>query len=196
MELKIQSQPIEQAEKFSVAHVNWNLDQYTPEVYAQVVYDETGFDVKFVIKESDPQTNWKNHLDPVCRDSCVEFFINFDPEHSDKYINFEVNAIGVMNVALRSDRYNYEHFSMEDIESLHITPVIEAEQWSVSYHVGLPLLQKKYPGFKMENCTYVKANMYKCGDDRRPKHYLSLFPVGTEGPDFHRPEYFGVIRLV
>ncbi|MDZ4058607.1 MAG: carbohydrate-binding family 9-like protein, partial [Bacteroidales bacterium] len=37
----------------------------------------------------------------------------------------------------------------------------------------------------------VKANFYKCGDDLPERHYLTWNPVGTEKPDFHRPEFFG-----
>ena len=35
------------------------------------------------------------------------------------------------------------------------------------------------------------ANFYKCGDLTVNKHYLAWQPVGTERPDYHRPEYFG-----
>ncbi|MBR3471266.1 MAG: hypothetical protein IKH22_01600, partial [Prevotella sp.] len=32
--------------------------------------------------------------------------------------------------------------------------------------------------------------VYKCGDCLSVPHYLSLFPITTERPDFHRPEFF------
>lgn len=195
MQILIKNQPLEQAEKIYIDHIGWGMDQYVPETYANLVYDETGFTIKFVVKETNPQTEKKHHQEAVCQDSCVEFFANFDPEHSDKYLNLEVNAIGTMYAAFRPHRYEFEPLTQEEIKEFHIKPAIEEECWHVSYHISLELLQKKYPGFTMESCRYIKANMYKCGDKNRPKHYLSLFPIETESPDFHRPEYFGVIKL-
>ena len=40
-----------------------------------------------------------------------------------------------------------------------------------------------------------KANFYKCGDKLTRPHYLTWNPVGTENPDYHRPEYFGTIEF-
>ncbi|MDR2968576.1 MAG: hypothetical protein LBV32_03105, partial [Tannerellaceae bacterium] len=42
----------------------------------------------------------------------------------------------------------------------------------------------------------IKGNFYKCADGTKYPHYLSWSPVGTEHPDFHRPEYFGEILLM
>jgi hypothetical protein len=39
------------------------------------------------------------------------------------------------------------------------------------------------------------ANFYKCGDDTSKRHYLSWNPVKTAKPDFHRPEYFGILNF-
>jgi len=104
-------------EKIFVDKTNWGFTDYQPEVYATIMYDETGFDVEFVIKEKDPLREKTNHFDEVCEDSCVEFFVNFDPENSDKYINFEVNANGAMQASLRKDRYDYIDLTRSDIES-------------------------------------------------------------------------------
>ena len=196
MEITIKNQPLEQAEKINIAHVGWGMDTFTPETYAQVVYDETGFTVKFTVKEKDPQWTATEHLSLVCNDSCVEFFAKFDPEHSDYYVNLEVNPLGTMYAAFRTDRYNSTMLSLEDVKGFHIQAAVEDEYWTITYHIGVEFLQSKYPGFTMENCKYIMFNMYECGLNNQPEHYLSLFPVGTPSPDFHRPEYFGVMKLV
>jgi hypothetical protein len=36
----------------------------------------------------------------------------------------------------------------------------------------------------------LRGNLYKCADKSKTPHYLSAFPVETEKPDFHRPEFF------
>lgn len=195
MELTIRNVPLEQAPKIKVNYPNWGFEEYLPETTARITYDETGFQVQFVVREKNPQIDRTQHQKDVCNDSCVEFFVNFDPEHSDKYINFEVNAIGTVNAGFRSDRFNSVPLSQEEIEGLHIKPFIEEEEWGVSYYISEAFLQSKYPGFTMANCHYIKANMYQCGNEYLPKHRLSLFPVKTETPDFHRPEYFGVLKV-
>lgn len=195
MELTIKKQPLNEAEKIKIDYVNWGYDAFTPETYAQIVYDETGFTVKFTVKEENPQWTVTEHQTGVCDDSCVELFANFDPENSDYYINLEVNPLGTMYAAFRTDRYNYKMFDLEEVEAMDIKANIEEGQWTIQYHISLELLQKKYPGFTLEKCKYIKANMYQCGLNNQPEHYLSLFPVGTPTPDYHRPEYYGVIKV-
>ncbi len=39
------------------------------------------------------------------------------------------------------------------------------------------------------------GNFYKCGDLTAHPHYVTWSPVGTPGPDFHRPEFFGELLL-
>ena len=64
------------------------------------MYGEEGFRVRlFTVEESDPLREKKNHLEFVHEDSCVDFFDNFLPETSEKYINFEVNVLECMNVS-------------------------------------------------------------------------------------------------
>jgi hypothetical protein len=40
------------------------------------------------------------------------------------------------------------------------------------------------------------ANFYKCGDKLTQPHYLTWNPVGTRNPDYHQPEYFGVLKFI
>ena len=103
---KIQKTTIEKASKFVLENKQWGSDDYNIPVFAQIVYDEGGITVRFTIGESNPVCDRKNHFEDVCMDSCVEFFVNFMPEKSNYYINFEVNAAGAMNVSYRLDRYH------------------------------------------------------------------------------------------
>jgi hypothetical protein len=41
-----------------------------------------------------------------------------------------------------------------------------------------------------------RANFYKCGDKLAVPHYVTWNPVGTVAPDYHRPEYFGLLKFV
>ena len=41
----------------------------------------------------------------------------------------------------------------------------------------------------------LNANFYKCGNKTPHKHYLSWAPIDLDSPNFHCPEYFGVIQF-
>ena len=134
-------------------------------------------------------------MEQVNEDSCVELFLNFMPKSSDRYMNFEVNANGKMNVAFRKDRYERTKLTLEDIEGLNVSAQIYDDYWTASYKIGYELLKKYYKDFDINACDYVIGNAYKCGEKTEFEHYISLFEVKCEKPDFHRPEFFQRIAI-
>ena len=192
---KIKKVSIENADKFVLDKKLWGFDAYNNEVYAQIAYDEQGFIVKFTIGEKDPLIEKTHHFEEVCEDSCVEFFANFTPEQSDKYINFEINAAGIMYVGIGTDRYDNAFIELNEVEGLNIHTEIKENYWTASYKIGFELIKKYYPSFDIEKCDYILGNLYKCGNHTAYRHYVSYFVVGTERPDFHRPEYFGKFMI-
>lgn len=38
--------------------------------------------------------------------------------------------------------------------------------------------------------TSLTGNIYKCADKSPTPHYMTLFEIKSERPDFHRPEFF------
>lgn len=197
MSITIIKQKVEEAEKILINNNNahWGYTEYEKEVYSQVSYDDLGFNVKFTIKEKNPLREKINHFESVHEDSCVEFFANFDPENSDRYINFETNANGVMNVSFRANRYDATPLKLEEVEGFGIKADIFDDYWTVSYKIEFSFLKKYYPNFDIDKAEYISCNFYKCGEKTEIEHYMSYFEVKTEKPDFHRPEYFGRIYL-
>lgn len=166
-------------------------DGYCPKVVFNVTYSDEGFNVHFDVYENNPKRVIKEHFGPVHLDSCVEWFVNFDPEHTNNYINFEVNANGVINFAWRPDRYSGEVFTAEEAESLNIKTEILDGKWTVDYTVPFTLIKKYMPGFKLRKGAALPSNVYKCGDETEVEHYGCWKMVNREKPDFHKPEYFG-----
>ncbi len=72
----------------------------------RIFYSETRFYLLFKAFEQEIRAECLNINDPVCTDSCVEFFFNPDPEHDDRYINFEINPIGAFLLGIGADRYS------------------------------------------------------------------------------------------
>ncbi len=139
-------------------------------------------------------------LERVSADSCVEFFCQV--EGDEHYFNFEFNCIGVMTASYRKGRAeDVRKLPLEDLSqilrysSVGTEPFEERDgehEWELSVQIPFDLL-RKYSG-KQEICS-LRGNFYKCADDTKKKHYVSWNPIPTEKPDFHRPEYFGVITL-
>ena len=132
----------------------------------------------------------------VFQDSCVELFLKTS---IDAYHNFEFNAIGTCLAASgygKEARISLDDKSLQSIirqPSLPIAPIcspIKIDNWSID--LSIPLA--KIIGRPLSGLI-TRGNIYKCGDRLPEPHYLSLFPVNTVTPDFHRPEFFGSIQF-
>lgn len=168
-----------------------NPDGYCPKIVFGVTYSEVGFHVHFDAYEKNPKCVINEHFGPVHLDSCLEWFINFDPENTDKYINFEVNSAGFINFSLRVDRNNDEKFTLEDAECLGIKTEILEDRWTLDYTVPFEFIKKYYPHYEFKTGAVLPSNVYKCGDETEVEHYGCWKMVDREKPDFHKPEYFG-----
>jgi len=168
-----------------------NPDGYCPKVVFNVTYSDKGFHVHFDAYEKKPKRVMTQHFQPVHLDSCLEWFINFDPEHTDKYINFEVNANGVINFSFRVDRNTDEKFTLSDAECLGIKTEILDGMWTLDYTVPFEFIKKYMPEYEFKKGAVLPSNVYKCGDETEFPHYGCWKMVDREKPDFHKPEYFG-----
>ena len=193
---KISAGSVDAAEKIVIDNSLWGFDEYKPLVTLQISYDDVGFNVLFTTFEQNPTRDKKNHFEQVNEDSCVELFLNFSPKTADRYMNFEVNANGKMNVHFRKDRHIKTNLSLEDVEGFGIVAQICDDYWTAEYKISYEFLKKYYSDFDIDKCDYIIGNAYKCGEKTEFEHYMSLFNVKCESPDFHRPEYFGEFKII
>ena len=168
----------------------WDINGYKPEVTFYLNTDEEGFLMHIVVKETDPLRTYTQHQSSVCKDSCVEWFVNFQPEICDRYFNLEVNANGAMYAAFRKDRYDSVMLAEEDIEGMDIQTEIHQDTWEVRYRVPFALIQKYIPGYEFKEGMTIRGNFYKCGDCMTYPHYGMWDEFQVEKPDFHRPDFF------
>ena len=183
-----------ESKKFTLTYP-WDENGYKPEVEFELGMCDTGFTMHIVVQESDPRRVETKQLNFVHLDSCVEWFVNFDPEICDRYFNFEVNANGVMYVAFRKDRYDFDLLTLEDVESLGIKAQIHPDSWKISYTVPFTLMEKYIPGYQFREGMVIRANFYKCGEKTQYPHFGVWRHPGTPKPDVHRPECFGEILM-
>ena len=175
------------AVKAPISEYVWG-GEYRPEAYGQAVFVKNdGFYIKLTAKERDPKAVYTKNGDPVYKDSCLEFFAAYKPGG---YINCEMNCNGAILSAYGEGRGN--RTPINEIAGKY--PEVKAEktekEWSVTVRVGLDIIKKVYGNCDFKPGDVFYGNFYKCGDGCEIPHYGSFSPIGTEKPDFHRPEYF------
>ena len=128
-----------------------------------------------------------HHGGACWEDSCVELFVQ--PPSSPLYMNFECNSLGCCLAECGKDRWNRRRFTDAEYARLFVRAEILAREettirWKLQLGIPLDVLG-------ISNSDKLKGNVYKCGSKAKIPHYMSLFPVNTATPDFHRPEFFG-----
>ena len=182
-------------EKAVMDETPWVKD-YIPVTYAQIVFVKgDGFYVRMTCEEKDPKATYTKWMDPVYNDSCMEFFVSFDPENKN-YMNVEVNSLGT---ALSAYGVKGKRTTLSDIIGYPLVVQAEAKdtEWSILIHLTLAEIEKVF-GVKPE--TFVsgyafRANFYKCGDKTAVVHYNMWNRVDTPKPSYHEPKYFGKLIL-
>ncbi len=175
--------------KFNIDKYVWG-GEYRPKTYAEIYFvRDVGFWVRMTCFEKNPIARFYEINDPVHEDSCLEFFADFAPLLSSGYINIEVNANGATHCEFgqgRGDRFQFD----ANISPKPVVTIGE-ECWQVEYIVKLEVISKIYgKEIAYEVGDIICGNFYKCGDKTEIEHYGSFAPIGTEFPDFHRPEFF------
>ena len=176
-------------------HYPWDDNGYKPEVLFSLSTNDSGFHLHIETKESNPKRKEHNHLQYVHRDSCVEWFVNFAPELTDHYFNFELNANGTLYAAFRKNRFDFTLLELEDVKQLNINAVVLNDIWTIDFDVPYHFIKKYIPDFEFQKGMTILSNFYKCGDRTEFPHFGVWNPVKLPAPDFHRPEFFGKIII-
>lgn len=163
---------------------------YRPAAYAKLVLVEgEGFALQMTCYEKQPLARYKEYNDPVWTDSCLEFFASFNNQ-SPLYCNLEMNSAGAFLMGIRESREKKRNAA--DIVKL---PSVKCTKnggfWRVEYKLGFDMLDALFGKVDYAPGYTFGGNFYKCGDETEIPHFGSWNPIGTEKPDFHRPEYFG-----
>ncbi len=179
----------ENVEKAKIDICPWKEYPLKPNSSAKLLWSSGGISV---LLESDEKPlvgkeTKKNGL--VCKDSCMEFFLS--PKAGDaRYLNIEVNGLGVMHIGLGEGRGARIHPDFEPSDfrcESYITP----STWRLCYFIPFSFIDSVFGSHD----TDMRGNFYKCGDDTGHEHYVVWNEVSAPAPDYHRPEFFGRITL-
>jgi hypothetical protein len=191
----------EQKGKLFIDTINWKRYDYKPEVAISIAYSDYEIFLKYYITENYFKAEKTDSNQMVCEDSCVEFFVS--PEDDGIYYNMEFNAIGTCFLGIGTDRATNKLVKPEIISKIRrltsagTEPFMEKSgncEWTIT--IAIP-----FEVFSHHQVTYLKgkifrANFYKCGDKLSVPHYVTWNPVGTDKPDYHQPEHFGLLKFV
>lgn len=186
---------LETVEPFYVEQLLWGTKSI-PKTYGYLGFvPEDGFYLKMVCEEKEPLRTYENVLDPVFRDSAMEAFFQFENEERmrgfEVYLNFEVNANGALLAAYGSGRTYRTFFTKDELEAFECNAVVEEESWNFQLHIPLKILDEVYGPLNLGRGSRFTCNFYKISEAKEIEHYASCFPIRSEIPSFHMPEYFG-----
>jgi hypothetical protein len=180
--------------------LNWVKEfPYRPITQFNIARSKDSLFIKFSVRGSMLRAIYSNDQDPVHEDSCVEFFCM--PVGAEKYTNFEFNCIGTCSASKRKSRdEEVVPLTIDELKSIKRFPSIgrrafnEMEgmfEWELTVKIPFILL-----GIDPSNLPdKIIGNFYKCADGTDSPHFVTWNPVKTDKPDFHRPEFFGVLYL-
>jgi hypothetical protein len=177
-----------------------------PTTQFKVAYDDTALYVIFHVDDQYVRAVAVEHNDQVCRDSCVEFFFSPGRDVGRGYFNLEMNCGGTTLMYFQQqpgkDSIHIPANECEAIQIAHSLPKIVAPEiqepvtWTVEYRLPLTIIERYCRMDRPSQGTVWRANFYKCGDLTSHPHWLSWAPVKVQPPDFHRPEFFGVLEFL
>ena len=177
-------------------NMNWAANQgiALPTVMANITASNEFLQVDFSVEE--PIDCFRAEVMEDCgrswEDSCIEIFLQ-NPANPAEYYNFETTSRGYLLAARGTDRNN-----RTDLDSAQLAQVQRSKQlasvigdfvcWGMSVRIPASLF-----GLTSFEGVQLRGNLYKCADKAKTPHYLSAFPIETEKPDFHRPEFFDIL---
>lgn len=200
--LEVVSQALDsEAASHAIDKVNWAAYPYKPTVEVRMGYNAHELFLKYTVTEDAVKAAYVENNSKVFTDSCCELFIS--PDSNDSYYNFEISCIGTLLVGFRRLSQPATRTSDELMAKVRRHSTLGTEPFGVrvgtcTYALTVAIPLEVFFAHELESLKgkTVTANLYKCGDELPTPHYLSLFPIGTEKPAFHRPDFFGQLKFV
>lgn len=187
--------------KNPVEVLNWKSFAYKPDVSFTIAYTRHEMLLKYYVTEQWFKAEKTETNQDVYEDSCVEFFVS--PSDDGIYYNLEFNGIGTCLMGSGTGRENRKRADPEIISRIRrkgsageksVSEKSGGYSWTITMAIPFNVFfHNDISGLK--GMTF-RANFYKCGDKLSVPHYVTWNPVGTAKPDYHRPEYFGLLKFI
>jgi len=197
-----------QAEAVTIGNFRPESSDHRPKVQAKLLFDAATIYGIFHVQDKYVRAVHTRYQDAVCRDSCVEFFV--EPNPNEGYFNFEFSACGAFLVHYVTDTTRrpdgefkgFVELPQEDgdlVKVHHSLPgLIEPEiqedtDWVLEFAIPRRLFETYIGSLGDPAGQTWRANFYKCGDATSHPHWASWMPLPKT--NFHQPEHFGTLRF-
>ena len=190
----IESEEWNRAELGYINKEPW-LDKFTkaPDTTFKMLKGPEGLSILMHTNETHLRQEVCEDGGPVSTDSCMEFFYKPSPWDL-RYLNFEINPKGFLNLSIRKIRHEKEPVN-EDKKIFDIVSTANEGDWTLKFYIPDSFIEKMYPDLEKlshgNSSNIARGNFYKCGDETDHPHYASWSEILTEKPDFHLPDFFG-----
>ena len=195
----------ENVEALEITHYMGNKPQFIPSTFAKLLYDEENIYGIFLVKDKFVHCLVQETNGHVSGDPCVEFFFSPDESNPLYYFNLEINCGGVpLMQYVTVPRKEHQFLDENDIGKVEIAhslpkkvfPEIENDTiWTIEFKLPMKILKQHgeishpRPGVKWN------ANFYKTASTTSNPHYLTWSLVNNPKPDFHLPQFFGILEF-
>jgi hypothetical protein len=178
---------------------------FLPRVQAKMMYDKENLYVIFRVRDRFIRSSVREINGRVWDDSCVEFFFSPDPHLPERYFNLEINCNGIAlmhynTVAdLVHDEVDPEY--IKKIEIAHSLPgpidheIKKELTWTLEYRLPIEFLKNYSVIAEPSPGTIWRGNFFKIADATSNPHYLTWSKVYNDIPQFHIPEFFGILNF-
>lgn len=180
--------------------VNWEKDySYHPRVLLGLAHCGEALLVHYRVREEYIRALAEADGGPVWEDSCCEIFVALPGEGPQPYYNIECNCAGTLLLCYGIDRHSREPAPAEVLRGIdrwaslgrQLRPMTHFANSDWELALRIPVSSLFHSQLSTFADAHLRFNVYKCGDKLEYPHFVSLFPIDTPNPDFHRPEFFG-----
>lgn len=180
----------------AIDQYNWG-ETYRPKSEARLcLIGREGFLLRIMSEESAPRAVYTKSNDPVYKDSCLEFFVNFRPsENSTGYINFECNANGALLCAYGDSCRNRKPVCDLGLPAPPVKPFRGSGFWGYELFIPMAFVKRFFGDSNFQKGDVLRGGFFKCGDDTEFPHYGSWTVIQSRVPNFHLPQYFGTLEI-
>ena len=161
---------------------------------AKICYDDTALHLLLSTRERVIRRVEVGPTGWPCHDSCLEFF--FCPMEGDsRYFNIEFNANKCLFLGFGTGIPDLVRLIVDPDEIFAPEVRIREDGWEIEYTIPHAFVRRFFPAYAPTAGTTIRANCYKCADEKTPPEFLSWSRVDEENFTFHRPTHYGTMTF-
>lgn len=185
-------------EFLTLGHVFDQSSSHKPKTQVRLLHDDRSIAGLFQVCDRYVIGKATADQQPVCKDSCVEFF--FQVQGDERYFNLEMSCTGrILLYHVRDCRGgDFEELKQCDLDMIirksslpeQVLPEITTPtDWWLSFYIPVAMLEKHTPVGEKLSGQIWRGNFTKCADDSSHPHWISWLKLSKL--DFHLPKEFG-----